>query len=156
MRILSPLIFLIACTACSSAPPVAVERLHASSYCGDETGGIRFIDTAQLQTLMRSDPLTHAWGAPDPAPVDTKGKHLLLISLGQKPSGGYGLMLQGDSVEVEDGILRLPIRMEEPPPGSMQTRQITRPCLVIGLGPGNYREVQVPALPGMAARAAAP
>lgn len=143
---------LLLCTgACAGADTAAVKAIHGHGQCGDATASMRFIEPAQLQALLEGGkPLKQTWGsAPDTQEFD--GWRLLLISLGEKPSGGYGLTLEGETAAMQNGTVLVPLQVREPAPGSLQTQQLTRPCLVVGLRPGSYQRAGSAALPGITA-----
>lgn len=150
---LSTLALLLFTSACAGTETVAVKSIHGHGQCGDDTASMRFIEPAQLQRLMGGGTrLKQTWEAA-PGPQEFDGWRLLLISLGEKPTGGYGLALAGAVAEVQQGTALVPLQLQEPAPGSLQTQQLTRPCLVVGLRPGSYRQVGSTGLPGITAPA---
>lgn len=151
MKSLSLLILLLSTSACTRAETVLVKRIFGNSQCGDEIASMRFIEPAQLQTLIGQNPLRQTWGA-EPSLPEVGQSPLLLISLGQKPSGGYGLALKGEAATVESRALLLPLLVQEPLPDTLQTQQLTQPCLVVELQPGHYSQVRSNALPGLHAQ----
>lgn len=150
MKFLSPLILLLSASACTGTETVLVKKILGNSQCGDEIASMRFIEPTQLQALMGQNQPRQTWGAKPSLPE--AGQSLLLISLGQKPSGGYGLALGGEAATVQDRTLLLPLLIEEPLPNRLQTQQLTQPCLVVELQPGQYNQVRSSALPGLNAQ----
>jgi hypothetical protein len=152
MRYLSPLVLLMCASACTGTETLVVKSIYGNAQCGDAAASMRIIEAAHLAALMGQNRLQQPWGEKPAAPPDTGDRLLVLISLGQKPSGGYGLALTGVKAVVDQGVVLLPLLVQEPPPDSLQTQHLTQPCLVVGLQPGNYRQVQSAALPGLAAQ----
>lgn len=155
MKSLSLLILLLSASACTGSETVMVRKIFGNAQCGDEIASMRFIVSAQLQALLAQNALKQTWGS-EPNLPEVGQLPLLLISLGQKPSGGYGLSLTGEAATVENGALLLPLVIQEPSPNTLQTQQLTQPCLVVELQPGGYRHVRSDALPGLKAQLAKP
>jgi hypothetical protein len=141
---------LVACAA-KNDPLVSLRTLHQSPYCGSEAAGLRWLTANELTEILRNGPSgVHLGAAPAPNLTATDDDKLLLLSLGQKNSGGYGLGLTSSQVRVQDQAIQLPVEIQEPEPGSMQTMQLTQPCLVVGLGNGGYSKVSAGVLGSLA------
>lgn len=68
--------------------------------------------------------------------LDYQREHVVLAALGQKPSGGYSVMLEGS--EIVDGRLELTVIVKEPEPGTMVPQMLTTPCAVIAVTPEGW------------------
>lgn len=134
------------CTADDSRS-IAVQVLHQHLYCDEAEAGMRLIDAQTLQTMRGGKELRQTLETSPQPSVDVRG-HLLLISLGPKSSGGYNIGLTDNAANIREGTLYLPLEVEEPQPDSLQTMQITNPCLVIAIEPGPYEVISATALPG--------
>ncbi|GAA4710076.1 protease complex subunit PrcB family protein [Brevibacillus fulvus] len=64
--------------------------------------------------------------------VRADGKFYLVISLGQRPTGGYSLQLQKMD-QLANGEWQITVAEQKPQPGMMTTQVITYPTLVIAL-----------------------
>lgn len=128
--------------ATGSDTPVELRSLHQGFYCGDEQPGMRWLTPADFaQVLGNANAGQHLGAAPAAAPEIAKHEKLLLVSLGQKNSGGYSVSLTEQQAQINDGTVQLPLKIQQPAPGTMQTMQITNPCLVIALGGEGYSKV---------------
>lgn len=65
-----------------------------------------------------------------------------LVGLGQRSSGGYGLVI-GPQAEVEDGLIRLHGTFFAPGADEMTTQALTSPCVLVHLPPGDWHGVEV-------------
>jgi hypothetical protein len=141
---------LAACAAEKNAQ-VSLRSLHQSPYCGGEAAGMRWLSRADLANLLGNGVGSRGGGQhlgadPAPAPTLTDDEKLLLLSLGQKNSGGYGIALASSQTPIQDKAIQLPLDLQQPTPGSMQTMQLTYPCVVLALRGGGYRQVNAEAL----------
>lgn len=134
---------LLACAATESS--VRVSSVYQGPHCGDTTAGLRWLTQAELAALRSGGAGQHLNAdPPEPAATLTTEDKLLLVSLGQKSSGGYGVALAHQDVNtlmVKDAAITLPLEIHTPSPGSMQTMQLTNPCLVVALRGDGYQKV---------------
>ena len=80
---------------------------------------------------------------PPPAPVvDFSREGVLLIAMGQRPSAGYGLSLEGETT-VRDGVLAVRVDWREPQPGYRQAQVVTSPCLLLKVPAAAFTRIQV-------------
>ncbi|UCD27336.1 MAG: protease complex subunit PrcB family protein [Planctomycetota bacterium] len=75
--------------------------------------------------------------------VDFKRERVLLITMGQKPTGGYLLDLAKRSADVKSATAILPLVWFKPPPGAILPQVITSPCILLSLPKGDYSRIQV-------------
>ncbi len=73
--------------------------------------------------------------------VDLQQEHLLFVTLGEKPTGGYNVSLA--SAERAGKILRLSMAIRAPAPGTMVTQAITSPCAVVAVPANEWSEIRV-------------
>lgn len=134
---------LAALTACAAKQPThaSLRSLHQGSYCGDETAGMRWLTLDVFHNLRGQGVGVHLGTEPPSATDIADDEKLLLLSLGAKGSGGHSLALASSQAEVRDQTIHLPLTIQEPAPGSMQTMQLTYPCLVVGLRGKRYQKV---------------
>ncbi len=141
-RVVPPLLLTFGISACATAAPVPVTKVYQNSVC-EASAGIRVLTLTELRELQAQAPRTHLGTTSAPfAPAPDQ--RLLLLSLGQKPSGGYGIALTAESAEIREATLVLPVVIQQPAPGTLQTAQVTSPCLVVALPAGGYRLVRDP------------
>lgn len=125
----------------AEAPAVTV--LHNTNQCGAQF--IRptalWIDNAdRLAQVYRGFPVL-----PPPAPptVDFSRQGVLLISMGQRPTAGYGLDLAPAAARLRDGVLEIGVDWQEPGPGGMAAQVVTTPCLLLQLPAVSFQRIQV-------------
>lgn len=135
----------IALSACAAdqtpASPITVRSVFQGQYCGDESKGVRWISGTEFTRIARGPAPTHLGAPPAQVPVVAEDERLLLVSQGQQGSGGYGVALADTRPEVNNDVLTLRMDTQVPAPDTMQTMQLTRPCLVVALPMAGYREV---------------
>jgi hypothetical protein len=136
---------LAACAAEKNAH-VTLRNLHQGLYCGDEAAGVRWLTQESLPGAMKRPGAGQHLGDPMTTPTAAEDEKLLLVSLGQKNSGGYGIALTSDQAEIQDEEIELPLEIQQPAPGAMQTMQLTNPCIVIGLRGDGYQRVNAGSL----------
>ena len=73
--------------------------------------------------------------------IDFEREHLVLAAIGQKPTGGYSVIL--GSSEIRSGTLELRVRVTEPAPGTMVTQALTTPCAVIAVTAEGWDDIQI-------------
>jgi hypothetical protein len=79
---------------------------------------------------------------PPPPAVDFPREGVLLIAMGQQPSAGYGLSLNGDAA-VRDGVLTVRVDWREPSPGYRQAQVMSSPCLLAKMPDAPFARLQV-------------
>ena len=145
--LVSALTTLTACAAEQNAQPVSLRSIHQSAHCGSELPGVRWLSHEDLTGLLNSAGAGQHWNAAPvvPAPVADDEKWVM-VSLGQKNSGGYSVALANAQADVRGQVVHLPLDIQRPAPDSMQTMQMTTPCIVIGLRGENYQTVSAESL----------
>lgn len=134
---------LTACADGREARRLPVEALHADSHCGDAgpAPSLRLArDHAERRALLEPLGLDDRSSAGGDAPAR---RAVALISMGHKPTGGFSLALREDTVRLADGVLTLAVHWRAPPEGAIVTQAFTRPCLVVALPPGDFRQLRV-------------
>lgn len=134
---------LTGCAANRSATPEGAplaRQLTQSDHCGLAAPGLVYLDNvAQVERLSglptRNLPLDSLKA------VDFEREHLLLVSLGQKTTGGYGITLE-DSV-IRDGVLEVRVSVRQPAADAMVTQVLTTPCAVMAVTPANWKRLTV-------------
>ena len=133
-------------SACSAVPrePLGVEVLFAGPQCGRSAAPALTLMERQAQ-LDRFYARLASLGEPPPqAPrLDFDHHRALLIEMGQRPTGGYGLALVEPTASLGEGRLELRVDWQEPPPGLAQTQALTSPCLLLRIPGGDYDRITV-------------
>ncbi len=79
-------------------------------------------------------------GTPD---IDFDRDGVLLIRMGEKPSGGYAIALSPERSCVRDRTAYVAVQWIEPDEGAMVTQALTRPYLLVRMRKGAYRRIVV-------------
>lgn len=123
----------------SQGAPLA-RQVTQSDHCGLTAPGVVYVERYdQLERLSRLPAQNLALDTL--ATVDFEREHLVLVGLGQKPTGGYGVTL--DSSTITDGVLELAVNVRQPSSGTMVTQALTTPCAVIAVTPDAWDRLRV-------------
>lgn len=115
-------------------------QLTQSNHCGLAAPGLVYLDSAgQIERLSglptRNLPLDTLRA------VDFEREHLVLVSLGQKPTGGYGVTL--DQSEIRDGTLEVTMTVRQPAADTLVAQVLTTPCAVLAITPEGWDRLKV-------------
>ena len=66
-----------------------------------------------------------------------------MVTMGQKPTGGYGIELKREFAVISDDTAVLRVSWIEPPKDAILPQIITSPCLAIILPKGPYSQIQL-------------
>ncbi len=126
-------------TETDAGAPLA-RQVAQSAHCGMTAPGYLHIGT--LEDLARLEALpARTLSLQSLRDIDYQREHIVLASIGQKPTGGFGVTLE--SSEIADGTLQLTIRVTEPVPGTMVTQALTTPCAVIAVAAEGWNDIQI-------------
>ena len=75
--------------------------------------------------------------------VDFSREGILMVTMGQKPTGGYGLELNREFAVISDDTAVLSVSWKEPPKGAILPQIITSPCLALILPKGPYSQIHL-------------
>lgn len=78
-----------------------------------------------------------------PLEIDFAEYGVLVVWMGQMPTGGYALELMAETAEIKNQTALVPVRWIEPKKGSLTVQIITNPYLMIRLAKGNYDTIAV-------------
>ncbi len=134
---------LTACTRTYSSTadgaPLA-RQITASDQCGVGSEGLTYLASKDdLSTLDRwpmqnitMKPLTE---------LDFSREHILIVGMGQKPTGGFGLTLANS--QIVDDTLRLTVFLRRPPADAVVSQALTTPCAVLAITPDHWQMLEV-------------
>lgn len=142
--------FVAACsvsqTSNSLIKSLPVTVLFANQVCGPaaNVAGLTWIQTQDklIETTTKLQGNMLGGSSPD-LKVDFDNSNALLISMGQKPSGGYAVSLRESTANVKRGTAQIAIDWVEPIPGVFTTQMLTSPCLLVSLPKGDYQKLEV-------------
>ncbi|MEQ9544625.1 MAG: protease complex subunit PrcB family protein [Marinobacter sp.] len=113
----------------SEGAPLA-RQVTQSDHCGLTAPGVVYVERYdQLQRLSRLPAQNLALDSL--VSVDFEREHLVLVGLGQKPTGGYGVTLESSAIT--EGVLELSVNVRQPSADTMVTQALTTPCAVIAV-----------------------
>ena len=75
--------------------------------------------------------------------VDFSREGILIVVMGQKPTGGYRLELNREFAVISDDAAVLRVTWIDPPKDAILPQIITSPCLAIILPKGPYSQIQL-------------
>ena len=126
-------------SATADGAPLA-RQVTESDHCGLTGPGLVYVSNAgdldKLAQLPSGNLALSMLRA-----TDFKQEHLVLVGLGQKNTGGYGLTLQ--SSEIVDDVLELAVKVRRPAADAMVTQALTTPCAVIAISPKEWEQLRV-------------
>ncbi|HEX4896183.1 MAG TPA: protease complex subunit PrcB family protein [Solimonas sp.] len=119
--------------------PRRVEEISRAGNCGG-SGGDAWVKAFPGPEALR------AWqgqaGLFMPGMDTLHAGGYVLIGMGQRNSGGYGLAVSREATE-RDGVLRLQATFLVPSAGRMVTQMITSPCVLVRVPASGWRAVEV-------------
>jgi len=119
-----------------------VRQVIQSPHCGLTGPGLAYVQTSErLQQLLELPAQNMA--VQQLRQVDLEKEHLLFVTLGEKPTGGFSVSLASASVESTKNTLRLSMAVRSPAPGTMVTQVITSPCVVVAVPATDWPEIRV-------------
>jgi len=117
-------------------------QITQSAHCGLTGPGVAYVQTAErLQQLLGLPAQNMA--VQQLRQVDLAKEHLLFVTLGEKPTGGYSVSLASSSIENPGNILRLAMTVRAPAPETMVSQVITSPCVVLAVPAAGWPEIRV-------------
>lgn len=67
----------------------------------------------------------------------------LVVEMGQRPTGGYYISLDGEKTGIHNGVLTIVMDWHAPRQDAAVSQALTSECVVLGLPSGTYHEVNV-------------
>ena len=134
-------------TTGQAVSPLVMETLYLGQQCGGAAPqpAAQWIGAAGDLSVLWQRLGNRFAGSPRPAPpeVDFAEHGVLLLSMGQRPTGGYGLALRDQAVLVVGHSARVDVQWQEPLPGELVPQVLSSPCLLLRLPRGDFAEVRV-------------
>jgi hypothetical protein len=111
---------------------------------GAEPGGAWINDANEFaSTLARLDQVAVNGGRQDLHKIDFSSQGVLLLWMGDKPTGGYAIELEAEKSYIRDHTAFVSVHWIEPAPTAMVTQVRTAPFLMVGLNKGGFRRIMV-------------
>jgi hypothetical protein len=123
------------------------EAIFSSSNCGgfEPSGGSDWISDEKglASAVNRINGLKIGVSSISTPTVDFTREGVLLIRMGRKPTGGYGIELASNKADISDHTAIITVRWVEPAKNAILAQMITSPCTMIKLAKGSYTTVRV-------------
>lgn len=68
---------------------------------------------------------------------------VIVVEMGQRPTGGYDIELMPDNIRIENDTLFLGVRWTAPPHYAAISQALTAPCMVVVPPRGEYKRIVV-------------
>ncbi|MDX1551558.1 MAG: protease complex subunit PrcB family protein [Marinobacter sp.] len=126
-------------SATATGAPLA-RQVTESDHCGLTAPGLVFVESASALDKLERLPSGNL-AMKKLRAIDLEDEHLVLVGLGQKPTGGYGLTLA--AAEIADDVLELSLDVRKPAPDAMVTQALTTPCAIIAITPDDWKQLRI-------------
>jgi len=115
-------------------------QMTASDQCGLGSEGLTYLSEAEGLAQLAGWPMQNLSMTPLRA-LDFTREHILIVGLGQKPTGGFGLTLANS--KIVDDTLRLTVFLRSPPADAVVSQALTTPCAVLAISPDHWQSLEV-------------
>ena len=123
---------------------ISVEVLYRDQQCGLPQAQTRWLRTQpEYHSLFRELRQSYMGDQALPPPVDWSEYGVLLVAMGQKNTGGYGLALDGAGAALSDGVLGITLQWREPQKGMMVTQVLTSPCILLKVPKSGFDRIEI-------------
>lgn len=134
---------LLVASGCNTLTSTTVSVLDQGYICSaSQAAGVQLVSGADSQ----QDSARIAVGksqADAPSMPDPDEFWIVRVNMGQQPSGGYGLRLVSEQIEISSDTARVVLEWLQPQPGSVQTQALTYPCIHLRMAKGNYTRLEI-------------
>lgn len=134
---------LAACTtrysSTADGAPLA-RQITASDQCGVGSDGLTYLKSRDELSRLDDWPMQNISMKPLDA-LEFDREHVLIVGLGQKPTGGFGLTLANS--QIEDDVFRLTVFLRRPPADAVVSQALTTPCAVLAITPDHWDSLEV-------------
>jgi hypothetical protein len=121
-----------------------VETIYHDQQCGLQQPQAVWVQSEkEYQILFRQLRQSYLGSQVKPPQVDWRSSSVILVGMGRKNTGGYGVTLIDNSAGVNNGVLQLAVQWQQPKPGMMLTQTLTSPCLLIKIPKGDYQRIEI-------------
>jgi PrcB C-terminal len=121
--------------------------LYRGGACGNllSNPGATWIDTPERYHAVYEQIGRQTLGGTDqnPPEVDFEDSGVLLIKMGNKPTGGYGLDVMENAVQIKGETAQVAVEWVAPPAGAVLPQVVTCPFILIRLPKTGYGLIEV-------------
>jgi len=140
---LSCALVLAACTTrlseTADGAPLA-RQITASDQCGVGSQGLTYLSKEDDLARLGEWPMQNL-SMKSLRALDFDREHILIVGMGQKPTGGFGLTLANS--QIVDGTFRMTVFLRRPPADAVVSQALTTPCVVLAITPEHWQRVEV-------------
>lgn len=116
-----------------SDPRIPLEVVYDSLNCPSRGNTLNAQWIARPADLPALSGSTVGMPAASKIQWDPQNHGVLWISMGRKPTGGFGIELAQPTAILHNGIATVHVRLHQPAPGAMVTQAFTSPCILVKL-----------------------
>jgi hypothetical protein len=117
-----------------------VRQITASDQCGVVAPGLIYLNEQEDLERLQGLPMQNL-SMKQLNELNFDREHVLVVGLGQKPTGGYGLTLANSRI-IGD-TLKITVILRRPPADAMVTQVLTTPCAVMAVTPRHWDTIEV-------------
>lgn len=136
-------LLLLVVSGCNTLASSAISVLDKGYVCSvNQSAGVQLVSDSDRQ---QSDS-TRIGNPPQQSTVSSADQDqfwIIRVNMGQQPSGGYGLKLLSEYLEISSDRARVTLEWLQPKPGSVQMQALTYPCLYLKLAKGDYSQLEI-------------
>lgn len=139
-------LFVLLAGCADRAKSVEVSGVYTTRHCTgkDKNTVQRHMTDAEVWSHYFTTVMAGGMLPTPPLPdVDFSTGAILVVDMGQKPTGGYGIVPGDREATIERGTLIVHVRLQTPDPGAFQTQVLTHPCLALGIPSEGYGRIEV-------------
>lgn len=136
----------LACKTSGTPATPAIQRLYSSAHCnsGSTEASAAWINERAALIAVYQRIRGHILGdAASPPEVNFQQTAVLLIEMGRRNTGGYGLRLASRQLDIVGEAARVRVDWNRPAADGVTAQVLTSPCLMLQIPRGRYSSVQV-------------
>lgn len=127
----------------TSLGPVDVWRSALACQPESAAAGARLVTSLPERSAVPVSGQFAVEGKAPAQPVLDAGFHYLRIDMGMKPTGGYGLKLLSETLELEGDVAGLGLQWVSPAEDAITAQVINYPCIVLKIPKGDYSVIKL-------------
>jgi hypothetical protein len=135
---------LLMVSGCNTLASSSVSVLDQGHVCGaNQAAGVALVSDADSKPAESARIGADISKKSADASLDREHFWIVRVNMGQQPSGGYGLRLMSESLEISSDTARVSLAWLEPKSGTAQIQMLTYPCLHLRIAKGDYTRLEI-------------
>lgn len=138
-------LILLTASGCNTLASSSVSVTDQFRCSANQVAGVQLVSDAG--SINKTDSARIGVGKPqkdsDARNSDQDQFWMVRVDMGQQPSGGYGLRLMSEQLEISSGTARVALEWLKPKPGYAQIQILTYPCLYLKIAKGDYSRLEI-------------